>query len=302
MRNYASSKIIEIFLFFAKHIAYLCRIISAGFAICFFLPFEETDAAEKIRGQALQGDLMVFKTDAGTQLSLDGAPLLLSPTGYFAFGFHRDDNIAVSLDIQSPDGRRQQIVLTPKSRLYDIQRIDNLPSTMVTPPQEVLDRIRRDARDVKAARAIFSEQEDALVNNFDWPIWGRISGIYGSQRILNGQPRQPHYGIDIAAAPGLAVRAPADGKIVMAKDLYFTGGTIIIDHGYHLNSTYSHLAKMITPVGTDVKRGDIIGTVGSTGRSTGPHLDWRINWKNKRLDPLLLAGPLLPALPIPRPF
>ena len=116
MRNYASFRIIQIFLFLAKHIAYLCRLIITWFAICFLLPFGETDAAEKIRGQALQGDLMVFKTDAGTHLSLDGTPLLLSPTGYFAFGFHRDDSIAVSLDIMSPDGRRQQIVLTPKSR------------------------------------------------------------------------------------------------------------------------------------------------------------------------------------------
>ena len=119
MRNYVSYRIFQIFLFSTKHIAYLCRLISAWFAICFLLPFGETDAAEKIRGQALQGDLMVFKTDAGTQLSLDGTPLLTSPTGYFAFGFHRDDSMAVSLDILSPDGRRQQIVLTPKSRLYD---------------------------------------------------------------------------------------------------------------------------------------------------------------------------------------
>ena len=280
----------------------LLRCLSAGFAFCFFLSVGETGAVEQVRGEAQQGDLMVFKVDAGTQIRLDGAPLALSPLGYFAFGFHRDDRTAVHLDILSPDGDTQQLTLTPLTRTYDIQRIDNLPSAMVTPPQEVLDQIRRDIVDVKAARAVFSKQEDALINGFSWPVWGRVSGIYGSQRILNGKPRQPHYGIDIAAAPGLAVRAPADGTIVMAKGLYFTGGTIIIDHGYHLNSTYSHLAKMITPVGTDVKRGDIIGTVGSTGRSTGPHLDWRINWKNKRLDPLLLAGPLLPALPIPRPF
>ena len=194
------------------------------------------------------------------------------------------------------------MVITPQIRTYDIQRIDNLPGAMVTPPQGVLERILQDRVDVQSARAIFSRQEDALAHGFDWPVWGRISGIYGSQRILNGQPRQPHYGIDIAAAHGLAVKAPADGTIVMAKELYFTGGTIIIDHGFFVNSTYSHLTTMITPVGTNVKRGDIIGTVGSTGRSTGPHLDWRINWKHKRLDPLLLAGPLLPALPAPRPF
>ena len=278
------------------------RLIYAGFAICLFLPFDGVEAIEKIRGQAIQGDLMVFRAEAGTQLRLDGAPLAISPAGYFALGFHRDDSEAIHLDILSPDGETQQLALIPQTRTYDIQRIDNLPNAMVTPPQEVLDRIRQDRVDVKAARAVFSLREDALVYGFDWPVWGRISGIYGSQRVLNGKPRQPHYGIDIAAATGLAVKAPADGTIVMAKELYFTGGTIIIDHGFFVNSTYSHLTTMITPVGTHVKRGDIIGTVGSTGRSTGPHLDWRINWKHKRLDPLLLAGPLLPALPAPRPF
>ena len=257
---------------------------------------------EQIRGKAVQGDLMVFKVEAGTKLRLDGAPLPISQSGYFAFGFHRDDSTSVHLDIVFPDKETQKIVLTPHTRAYDIQRINNLPGAMVTPPQKVLDQIKKDASDVKAARAVFSEQEDALKNGFDWPVWGRISGVYGSQRILNGKPRQPHYGIDIAAASGLAVKAPADGTIVMAKNLYFTGGTIIIDHGFFVNSTYSHLEQMIIPVGKSVKRGEIIGTVGSTGRSTGPHLDWRINWKHKRLDPLLLAGPLLPALPAQRPF
>ena len=278
------------------------RYLLAGFSVCLFLPVGGTGAVEQVRGQAQQGDLMVFKVEAGTQIWLDGAPMALSSLGYFAFGFHRDDKVAVSLDILSPDGDTQQLSLTPQTRTYDIQRIDNLPSSMVTPPQEVLDQIKKDVADVKAARAAFSNQEDALINGFNWPVSGRISGIYGSQRILNGKPRQPHYGIDIAAAPGMAVRAPADGTIVMAKNLYFTGGTIIIDHGFFVNSTYSHLSQMITPVGTNVKRGEIIGTVGSTGRSTGPHLDWRINWKQKRLDPLLLAGPLLPAPPAPRPF
>lgn len=278
------------------------RYLSTGFAFCLFLPVGETGAVEKIRGQGQQGDLMVFKVEAGTQVRLDGVPLNLSSLGYFSFGFHRDDRTTVHLHILSPNGDTQHLSLTPRRRRYDIQRIDNLPGDMVTPPQEVLDQIKKDVADVKAARGVFSEWEDALINGFSWPVWGRISGIYGSQRILNGKPRQPHYGIDIAAAPGLPVTAPADGTVVLAKDLYFTGGTIIIDHGFFVNSTYSHLNQMITPVGTDVKRGDIIGTVGSTGRSTGPHLDWRINWKQKRLDPLLLAGPLLPAPPKPRPF
>ena len=262
---------------------------------------QQSLAADLVRGTALQGHLMVFKAAPGSAVNLDGAPQSLSDQGYFAVGFHRDDSTALVLEVRQADGQTKQLTLTPQARSYDIQRIDNLPTSMVTPPQKTLDRIRQDIADVKAARAQFSRQDDALVNGFDWPVWGRISGIYGSQRILNGQPRQPHYGIDIAAAPGLAVRAPADGRVVMAKELYFTGGTVIIDHGFHINSTYSHLHKMIVSVGTTVKRGEIIGTVGSTGRSTGPHLDWRINWKQKRLDPLLLAGPLLPALPASRP-
>ena len=302
MINYKSLIKWQLVLSLLQQIASQLRVICVGFTVWLFLPLDGADAVEQIRGKALQGDLMVFKVEAGSLLHLDSAPLNLSPTGYFAFGFHRDDSAAVHLNIQSPNGETQQLSLTPQKRSYDIQRIDNLPDAMVMPPQEVLDRIRQDRLDVKAARAVFSEQEDALINGFSWPVWGRISGIYGSQRILNGKPRQPHYGIDIAAASGLAVRAPADGAIVMAKDLYFTGGTVIIDHGFFVNSTYSHLTQMITPVGTHVKRGDIIGTVGSTGRSTGPHLDWRINWKQKRLDPLLLAGPLLPVLPAPRPF
>ena len=263
--------------------------------------YTHSQAAELVRGTAVQGHLMVFKAAPDSEVHLDGVRQKLSDDGYFAIGFHRDDSMAVSLEIKPVNGRAEQLTLTPQTRSYDIQRIDNLPTNMVTPPQKTLDRIRQDIADVKAARAIFSRQDDVLVNGFDWPVWGRISGIYGSQRILNGQPRQPHYGIDIAAAPGLAVRAPADGRVVMAKDLYFTGGTVIIDHGFYINSTYSHLQEMIVPAGRAVKRGEIIGTVGSTGRSTGPHLDWRINWKQKRLDPLLLAGPLLPALPASRP-
>ena len=307
MRNYVflvllCDKSVKMILCVLHQITPQLRSLCAGFAVCLFLPVGGTGAVDQVRGQALQGDLMVFKVEVGSQILLDGTPLAVSPLGYFAFGFHRDDRAAVRVDILSPEQNTQQLLFIPQTRAYDIQRIDNLPSAMVTPPQKLLDRIKKDVADVKAARAVFSEQEDALINGFNWPVWGRISGIYGSQRILNGKPRQPHYGIDIAAAPGLAVKAPADGTIVMARDLYFTGGTIIIDHGFFVNSTYSHLTRMITPVGTHVKRGDIIGTVGSTGRSTGPHLDWRINWKQKRLDPLLLAGPLLPALPAPRPF
>ena len=258
-------------------------------------------AATLVSGRAIQGGLMIFQTDPANKVTLDETALPVSPKGRFVIGFHRDDTQAQILSITSPQGGVSQLTLTPQTRQWNIQRIDNLPTNMVTPPADVIARIQKDIKNVKAARAILSDFEDVLENGFIWPVWGRISGIYGSQRILNGKPRQPHYGIDVAAPAGVAVRAAAAGQVTMATDLYFTGGTIIIDHGYGLNSTYSHLHDMLVKTGDVVARGAVIGSVGSTGRSTGPHLDWRINWQNKRLDPLLITGPLLPATPASRP-
>ena len=243
-----------------------------------------------VRGEAIQGGLMVFKTKPHSLITLDGMTLSQNRDGYFAIGFHRDDSTPQNLTIISPDGMRHEQMIIPKIRDYAVQAIDNLPETMVVPPPEVIARIKRDQRNVKEARAEFSPQSDALINGFDWPVHGRITGTYGTKRILNGKPRQPHYGIDIAVQTGTPIIAAADGVVVMAKNLYFTGWTIIIDHGHHLNSTYSHLDRLDISKGAFVKRGEVIGVVGSTGRSTGAHLDWRINWRNKRLDPMLAAG------------
>ena len=262
---------------------------------------QHSDAVTLLSGAAIQGGMMIFQTAAGNHVTLDGAHLPTSPDGRFVIGFHRDDTQAQTLSITNAQGQVTQLTVTPETRQWNVQKIDNLPTNMVTPPAEVIARIKADIKNVKAARATFSDFEDVLINGFSWPVWGRISGIYGSQRILNGKPRQPHYGIDIAAPAGVAVRAAAAGRVTMATDLYFTGGTIIIDHGYGLNSTYSHLHDMQVNKGDMVSRGQTIGSVGSTGRSTGPHLDWRINWQHKRLDPQLITGPLLPALPASRP-
>ena len=281
--------------------AILSLFISAPFIV---LAADDTRLKAEIKlisGQAMQGGLMIFQTRPEAIITLDGIALPVSPEGRFVLGFHRDDTAAQLLQATDKDGRTASITLTPQIRIWDIQRIDNLPTNMVSPPADVIARIQKDIKNVKAARAKISDFDDVLENGFIWPVWGRISGIYGSQRILNGQPRQPHYGIDIALPEGVAVRAAAAGQVTMAEDLYFTGGTIIIDHGYGLNSTYSHLLDMQVKVGDIVPRGQVIGSVGSTGRSTGPHLDWRINWQNKRLDPQLITGPLLPALPASRP-
>ena len=254
-----------------------------------------------VSGKAVQGGMLVFQTKAGTKIILDGLELPVSADGLFVLGFHRDDVTPQELLAMDASGKTAKLTLTPEMRDWEIQRIDNLPTNMVTPPEAVITRIKKDIKNVKAARAVISDFDDVLKNGFVWPVWGRISGIYGAQRILNGKPRQPHYGIDIAAPSGVAVRAAGAGRVTMAMDLYFTGGTVIIDHGFGLNSTYSHLKDMYVRPGDRVTRGSVIGSVGSTGRSTGPHLDWRINWRHKRLDPLLIAGPLRPALPASRP-
>jgi murein DD-endopeptidase MepM/ murein hydrolase activator NlpD len=254
-----------------------------------------------VSGKAVQGGMLVFQTKAGTKINLDGLELPVSADGLFVLGFHRDDVTPQELRAIDASGKTAKLTLTPEMRDWEIQRIDNLPTNMVTPPEAVITRIKKDIKNVKAARAVISDFDDVLKNGFVWPVWGRISGIYGAQRILNGKPRQPHYGIDIAAPSGVAVRAAGAGRVTMAMDLYFTGGTVIIDHGFGLNSTYSHLKDMNVRPGDRVTRGGVIGSVGSTGRSTGPHLDWRINWRHKRLDPLLIAGPLRPALPASRP-
>ena len=254
-----------------------------------------------VSGKAVQGGMLVFQTKAGTKIILDGLELPVSADGLFVLGFHRDDVNPQELLAMDASGKTAKLTLTPEMRDWEIQRIDNLPTNMVTPPEAVITRIKNDIKNVKAARAVISDFDDVLKNGFVWPVWGRISGIYGAQRILNGKPRQPHYGIDIAVPSGVAVRAAGAGRVTMAMDLYFTGGTVIIDHGFGLNSTYSHLKDMYVRPGDRVTRGGVIGSVGSTGRSTGPHLDWRINWRHKRLDPLLIAGPLRPALPASRP-
>ena len=243
-------------------------------------------------GELKQGGLMVGQTASpSAHVTLDEQHLTLSEHGYFAFGFHRDDTQTQQLIITYDNGSSFITSLTPLTRTYKTQSISGLESKYVTPPQAITERIQKDRQNVIKARAHKTTHDDFVMKGFDWPVSGIITGVYGSQRILNGKPRAPHYGIDIAAPAGTAIISPADGIVTMADDLYFTGGTIIIDHGLSISSTMLHLQKMMVSVGDVVKRGDVIGLVGSTGRSTGPHLDWRLNWEDKRLDPELAAKP-----------
>ena len=246
----------------------------------------------KLEGHFLQGGVVFGTTQAGARVTLEGREVRVSEAGRFVFGFGRDAAETARLVVVAPDGTREERALRIETRKYRVQRIDGLPSKMVTPPAEVLARIREDIEQVKAARAVDRDQP-LFESGFIWPAVGIITGVFGSQRILNGEPRRPHFGIDIAAAAGTPVRAAADGVVAIARsDMYYTGGTVLLDHGHGLTSVYSHLKDVEVRKGQSVRQGETLGTVGSTGRSTGPHLDWRINWFEERLDPAFFVPPM----------
>ncbi|HEU0237368.1 MAG TPA: M23 family metallopeptidase, partial [Candidatus Limnocylindrales bacterium] len=182
--------------------------------------------------------------------------------------------------------------LSIQQRAYDIQRVDGLPQEKVTPPEEVLARIAAEQAMVEEVRKV-DRPEPWFETGFVWPVVGPISGIYGSQRILNGEPRWPHYGVDVVAPEGTPVVAPADGLVVLVNpDMYYSGGTVVLDHGFGLTSAYLHLKEISVEEGQTLRQGDRLGSVGATGRVTGAHLDWRFNWFDERLDPVLIAGPM----------
>lgn len=237
------------------------------------------------RGDFVQGGLVIGVAQPGVTLKLGERNVPVAPDGRFIFGFGRDEAAAMPLSISYGGGRDLALTLNVAQRQYDIQRIEGLPPAQVTPPTAVLERIKRENAAIAALRQRNTPRADFL-QGWIWPAKGPVSGVYGSQRILNGEPRQPHFGIDIAAPAGSPVVASTDGEVVMAEpDLYYTGGTIILDHGMGITAVYSHLQNVAVKVGQRVRQGEVIGTVGSTGRSTGPHLDWRVNWFDVRLDP-----------------
>jgi murein DD-endopeptidase MepM/ murein hydrolase activator NlpD len=250
------------------------------------------DGSLTLDGEAVQGGLLTGKVPAGSEVALNGREVRVSPEGHFVIGFGRDAELSHELRVSYPDGVEESRPIELGKREYEIQRIDGLPKKMVTPPEEVLARIREENARIAAVRAIDRSQADFL-SGWIWPAQGIVSGVYGSQRILNGEPRRPHFGIDIAAPAGTPVVAPADGVVSLAEtDLYFTGGTLILDHGHGVTSAFLHLSRLTVETGQKVRKGEKIAEVGSTGRSTGAHLDWRINWFEERIDPALLVGPM----------
>jgi murein DD-endopeptidase MepM/ murein hydrolase activator NlpD len=247
-------------------------------------------ACIELNGEVRQGALLWGAVSPGSEVYLDDEALQVSPGGIVVFGLGRDATGALSLRVEGPESCVLSLQIS--TREYRIQRVEGVPQRTVTPDPEDLERIRRESALVKAARKNSSSRTD-FAGGFLWPTQGPISGVYGSQRVYNGNPGRPHYGVDVAVPEGTPVGAPAPGVVVLAEpDLFYSGGTIIIDHGSEVNSSFLHLSEVSVKVGTAVKAGDIVGKVGSTGRATGPHLDWRMNWRNRRVDPQLLVPPM----------
>lgn len=254
--------------------------------------------AVTLTGPLQQGGLVLGRVAPGARVSLDGKPVRIAPDGHFVIGFDRDAGKQARLWIAPTSGTPREHRLDIAQRHYDIQRVSGVPQQTVEPPPEVLDRIAREAEQVNRARDIDSDRRDFL-SAFAWPLTGRISGVYGSQRVYNGKPGRPHFGVDVAAPVGTRVRAPADAVVTLAEpDLFFSGGTLIMDHGFGVSSTFMHLSRLLVRTGDTVRAGQEVAEVGATGRASGPHLDWRMNWFNVRVDPQLIAPPM-PAVSAP---
>ena len=261
-----------------------CKIITRLFFLIILFTTSQSNAVE-FKGKFLQGHYIIGITDPSAKIIVDKKNVKVSQDGYFVFGIDRDRKFDVTIT-KIIDGKKEKIIKKVLKRKYNIQRIDGLEESKVTPPESVYKRIKEENNKIGEARAINSDLP-FFKNQFIMPVEGIISGVYGSQRILNGKPKWPHYGIDIAAKKGTKIKSSATGIVTMAeKDLYYTGGTVIMDHGHGISTIYSHLESLNVNVGDEILQGDIIGTVGSTGRSTGPHLDFRINWFQTRLDPM----------------
>ena len=253
------------------------------FLLIFFISFKVS--AVEFDGKFIQGHFIIGKTEPDSKVKIGKKQVKVSKDGYFAFGLARDRKYDVVITIEK-NGVKEKITKRVQKRKYNIQKIDGLEEKKVTPPEEVYERIKKENKLIAKARAIDSDL-DFFKDKFMIPVDDAIiTGVYGSQRILNGKPKWPHYGLDFAQKEGTPVKAMLDGTATLAEsDLYYSGGTLIFDHGHGISTLYMHMHEIFVEKGQKVKQGNIIGTVGSTGRATGPHLDVRLNWFDTRLDP-----------------
>jgi len=269
-------------------------------ALLFALPAWANTRVE-LTGEAVQGGIIIGATEPGTKVILNGEPLMVSERGNFLFAFDRDHKGTAHLDVEYPDDERESLSIDVATREYDVQRIEGVASKYVSPSAEQLAQIARD-RELKRTARPTDTAHDWFAEDFIWPVKGTITGTFGLQRYFNGEPRRPHYGVDVAAPTGTPVAAPAPGIVRLAEpELYFEGGAIFLDHGHGMISVMMHLSRVDVEVGQQVAQGDIIGAVGATGRVTGPHLDWRMYWRRAHVDPALLVGDMPAPKPLQRP-
>jgi Membrane proteins related to metalloendopeptidases len=235
-----------------------------------------------------QGSMVIGKVPPGSRVEYAGRVLRTTGYGTVVFGVGRDQAAPVEVTVVRPDGVRsvQRIAVSPRD--WPVQRVDGVPPRTVDPPPAIAERIAREQAQVTAARGRDDDRAD-FARRFIWPVQGRISGRFGNQRVYNGKPGSPHSGMDIAAPTGTPVKAPAPGVVTFAApDLYLTGGTLLLDHGFGISSNFLHLSRIDVKAGDRVEQGQVIGAVGATGRATGPHLHWGMNWFDVRIDPLLV--------------
>ncbi len=254
--------------------------------------FSLSVTALEIEGQWRQGHILKGKVANDSQVEFEGRKVRVAEDGRFLLGLDRDAPKTVSLKIISAEGLEQITSYDVEQREYKIQRISGIKKKHMAPNKEQLERIWKENAAIKKARKKDLLRRD-FEQPFEWPLLGPISGVYGSQRVYNGEPRRPHYGVDVARPTGTVVVAPVSGVVTFAHDdMYFSGGTLVVDHGHGLSSSFIHLSKILVEVGQEVAQGDPIAEVGASGRVTGPHLDWRMNWFDKRVDPTALVPPM----------
>jgi murein DD-endopeptidase MepM/ murein hydrolase activator NlpD len=265
------------------------RLLSVFFTMC--LVFTTTiSASEKapsviLSGSKTQGGLLIGLVEPDAKAYLGEEQIKVAENGVIVLGFGRDAELAQSLTIISASGKKHIEAINLEKQAYKIQRVNGISKKIMNPNKKNQKRSRADAALVRKARETDSVRQDFLAG-FIQPVDGPVTGVYGSQRFYNGQPKRPHFGVDYAAPVGTPVMAPASGKVTMThNDMFYSGGTLMVDHGLGVSSTFLHLSKILVKEGEEVEQGDIIALVGKSGRATGAHLDWRINWFKVRIDP-----------------
>lgn len=240
-------------------------------------------------GQWIQGGMLLGHTSPENSIQILGRSVLVGSDGRFVFGLGRDAAPLLTVEVKTPSNEVKKYAFEVEQRSYDIQKIEGVERKYVSPDKSVLSRINRENRQIRKARSLTTAPPHFMNDGFIWPAEGPVTGVYGSQRVFNGVPKRPHFGLDIAGPVGTHVIAPSDGIVSLVhSDMYYSGGTLLLDHGFGVSSTFIHLSKIHVEVGQSVKQGDLVAEIGATGRVTGAHLDWRVNWYEHRLDPFFL--------------